>query len=714
MKKFCFAKDVKTAFEALAHPLAIYQFIDKHVVTIALSKGFCDLFGYEDQAEAYSEMDNNMYRYTHPEDVARIESAAFRFATEGGTYDVVYRSKTKNNPEYKIIHAIGKHVTTEEGVRLAHVWYLEEGKALPEQPSDSTLLKEALIENIKQSSLKNSGLYDHLTGLPNMMHFFDTAELTKRSIESRGEKAVIVLFDLKGMKFFNSRHGFAAGNALIKDVAGILKDTFGDENCCRIGGDSFSIITKRNGIERVIEGIFSKCQNLNDGNSVHLRTGVCEFDDESVSIGIACDRAKLASEIIRNTYNSQFCFFSSEMSKKLNKQNYIMSNLDRALEEKWIQVYYQPIVRAVTGRVCDEEALARWIDPVKGVIKPDNFIPFLEDSGQIYRLDLYVLDRIIEKIKTLQAEKLYIVPQSLNLSRSDFSSCDIVKEVCDRVDRAGISHNMISIEVTESIMGRDTEFMKSQIKKFKDLGFPVWLDDFGSEYASLDILQSVKFDVIKFDMSFMQRLDDVNGKIILTEMMRMATALGVDTVCEGVETEEQVEFLMEIGCSKLQGYYFLKAIPVEKILERYRTGKMIGFENPEESAYYEKLGRLNLYDLSVIANKEKDEFRNIFSTLPMCIVEVKDGKAWFLRSNRSYREFVKRFFNVTITKESTLVEDINFTHLVNGCLKDGTSAFYKETMPDGTVIHSFARRINENPITGRIALAVMVLTVKNE
>ena len=96
------------------------------------------------------------------------------------------------------------------------------------------------------------------------------------------------------------------------------------------------------------------------------------------------------------------------------------------------------------------------------------------------------------------------------------------------------------------------------------------------------------------------------------------------------------------------------------------------------------------------------------------IVEVKDGKAWFLRSNRSYREFVKRFFNVTITKKSTLVEDINFTHLVNGCLKDGTSAFYKETMPDGTVIHSFARRINENPITGRIALAVMVLTVKNE
>jgi len=712
MEKYSFTKDVKAAFEALAHPLAIYQFIDRRVVTIALSKGFCELFGYEDMAEAYNDMDNNMYRYTHPDDIARIESAAFRFATEGGTYDVVYRTRTKENPEYKIVHAIGKHVDT-DGVRLAHVWYLDEGNDVPEQPSDSVLLKEALIETIKQGNLKNSGHYDHLTGLPNMMHFFETAELTKRSIVSSGEKAVSLLFDMKGMKFFNSRHGFAAGNALIKDIAGLLKNTFGDENCCRMGGDCFAVITKRSGIEQVINKIFDDCQKINDGNSVHLRTGIYEFDDDYTSIGSACDRAKLASDVIRHSYGSGYCFFSEEMATNLNRQNYIMSNFDRALDEKWIQVCYQPIVRAVTGRVCDEEALARWVDPVRGTLKPDDFIPFLEDSGQIYRLDLYVLDRIIEKIKILEAEKLFIVPQSLNLSRSDFSSCDIVKEVCDRMDRAGISHNLISIEVTESIMGRDPEFMKSQIRKFQDLGFPVWLDDFGSEYASLEILQSVKFDLIKFDMSFMQRLGDINGRIILTEMMRMATALGVDTVCEGVETEDQVEFLMEIGCSKLQGFFFLRAIPVEQILERYRTGKMIGFENPKESAYYEKLGRVNLYDLSFLANEDKDEFRNIFNTLPMCIVEVFDGKAWFLRSNHSYREFTKRFFGVEITKKTTLVKDMNFMHLVDACLKDGSSAFYKETMPDGTVIHSFARMINHNPVTGRTALAVMVLTVKN-
>ena len=712
MDKYSFTKDVRSAIESLAHPLAIYQFIDRRVVTIALSRGFCDLFGYEDMSEAYHDMDYNMYKYTYPDDVARIESAAFRFATEGGTYDVVYRTRTKENDEYKIVHAIGKHVNA-DGVRLAHVWYLDEGEDVVEHPSENVLLRDALIATIKQGNIKDSGQYDHLTGLPFMMHFFETAELARRSIVEKGEKAAVIMLDMKGMKFFNSRHGFAAGNALIKDLATLLKNRFGDENCCRIGGDSFAVITSGKDIEKIVNDLFDSCQRINGGNSVYLRTGLYVFDDDYVSIGAACDRAKLACDSLKNTYGSKYRFFNEEMGKTLNRQNYIMSNFERALDERWIQVYYQPIVRAVTGRVCDEEALARWIDPVRGLIKPDDFIPFLEDSGQIYRLDLYVLDRIIEKIETLKKENLFIVPQSLNLSRSDFSSCDIVKEVCDRVDRAGLSHSLISIEVTESIMGHDLEFMKVQIKRFQDLGFHVWLDDFGSEYASLDVLQSVKFDLIKFDMSFMKRLDDINGKIILTEMMRMATALGVDTVCEGVETEEQVKFLMEIGCSKLQGFYFLNAIPVEKILERYRTGKMIGFENPEESSYYEKLGRVNLYDLSLIANEDKDEFRNIFNTLPMCIVEVFDGKAWFLRSNRSYREFVKRFFNVEITKKTTLVKDMNFMHLVDACLKDGSFAFYKETMPGGMVIHSFARKINENPVTGRTALAIMVLTVKN-
>ena len=230
----------------------------------------------------------------------------------------------------------------------------------------------------------------------------------------------------------------------------------------------------------------------------------------------------------------------------------------------------QPIIRAVNGRVCEEEALARWIDPVESFMSPADFIPTLEDAGLIYKLDLYVLEQVLEKMRRQAEIGLDVVPHSINLSRSDFDVCDILEEIRRRVDASGFGRDRITIEITESVIGRDFEFMKAQVERFQGLGFKVWMDDFGSGYSSLDVLQSIKFDLIKFDRSFMRKLNEGdNGRIVLTEMMRMAAALGVDTVCEGVETSDQVRFLREIGCSKLQGFHYGKPIPFEKIVEPY-------------------------------------------------------------------------------------------------------------------------------------------------
>ena len=246
-----------------------------------------------------------------------------------------------------------------------------------------------------------------------------------------------------------------------------------------------------------------------------------------------------------------------------------MANIDRAIQEKWIRVYYQPIVSAKDGKVCDEEALARWIDPTEGFLSPADFIPFLESAGLIYKLDLFVLEEALEKIRRRQEAGLEVVPQSINLSRSDFEGRDIVEEIRRRVDAAGVGHDMITVEITESIIGSNFEYMNEQVKRFRENGFAVWMDDFGSGYSSLDVLQSIEFDLIKFDMSFMRKLDQgENGKIILTELMRMASKLKLDTVCEGVEKEEHVSFLREIGCSKLQGYYFGKPAPYEPEAEQ--------------------------------------------------------------------------------------------------------------------------------------------------
>ncbi len=268
---------------------------------------------------------------------------------------------------------------------------------------------------------------------------------------------------------------------------------------------------------------------------------------------------------------SSICFFiflrtySREQREIERKRQYLIENIDRAITERWIQVYYQPIVSTADETVCDEEALARWKDPVEGFMSPDDFIPILEQNGLLYKLDLCVLDQVLGKIRRKTEAGVPVVPQSINISRSDFDSCDIVEEIRKRVDAVGVPRKMISIEITESVIGGDFDFIREQIIRFRSLGFPVWMDDFGSGYSTLNVLQSIPFDLIKFEMSFMKRLHEGDrGKIILTDMMRMASTLHAETICEGVETEAQMRFLQEIGCTKMQGYYFGKPVPEEK------------------------------------------------------------------------------------------------------------------------------------------------------
>ncbi|MBR0367004.1 MAG: EAL domain-containing protein [Clostridia bacterium] len=437
-----------------------------------------------------------------------------------------------------------------------------------------------------------------------------------------------------------------------------------------------------------------------------------------VPVSTACDRAKIACDALKGAYGSGFNYYSRALKEEAEKKQHILENLDRAISEGWIQVYYQPIVRAVTEKVCDEEALSRWIDPVRGFLSPGDFIPVLEDAGLIYKLDLYVLEQVLQKINAQKASGFHIVPHSINLSRSDFDACDIVEEIRARVDAARVPRDRITIEITESIIGGDFDFMKTQVERFQALGFPVWMDDFGSGYSSLDVLQSIKFNLLKFDMGFMRKLDEGDsGKIILTELMKMVTSLGVDTICEGVETAAQVHFLQEIGCCKLQGFYFNKPIPLDQLLERYAKGNQIGYENPEESAYYESIGRVNLYDLGVIANEDQNAFHNFFNTLPMGIIEVKGGAVRFVRTNRSYRDFMKRFFRFDPGMQSEARPiplsgpGAPFMRLVQDCCKNGGRAFSDEQMSDGSTVHAFARKIGANPVTGAAAAAVAVLSI---
>ena len=719
MDRYQFSDAERKTLEKLRAPLAVYQFLNKRVTTLLLSDGFLDLFGLNNREKAMYLMDHNMYEMTHPDDKARAAEEAIRFATQGGRYDLIYRSRLySSGEEYRIIHSKGEHVEADDGTRLAYIWYTDEGPYSSDADSAAGFV---LRRSLQEKGADEAGNYDNLTGLPTMAFFFELVNQWRREHRGGSGRASMLYMNLCGMKHYNRKFGFTEGDNLLRRFSGILDRAFGHENCSRFGSDHFCAFTQEEDIERILEGIFSEFRTDKAGPSLPVRVGVYSETQGMLGVSAECDRAKYACDTIQNIRVSGYRYFNNTMLADAEKRHYFIDNLNKALKEGSIQVYYQPLIRAANGKVCHEEALARWVDPVKGIISPHEFIPVLEESNLIYKLDLYLVEQILEKITIQQQEGLYVVPMSVNLSRSDFDTCDIVEEIRRRVDAAGVSHSLLCIEVTESAVGKDFEYMKLQIERFRELGFRVWMDDFGSGYSALDMLHSIHFDTIKFDLLFMKQFGVSNkSKVLLTELIRMVISLGMDTVCEGVETKEQADFLHEVGCTMMQGYYFCRPITLDMILDRYRKGVQIGFENPDESDYYAAIGKVNLYDLTVFSNDDEEVFEHYFNTIPMAILESTAEHYKLVRCNSSYRGFLVKLFGYFPLGKTVNIEEgdgvtgRSFLNAIRECAEKGCKILIEEKLPGDSVIHAFLKNIARNPVTGKCALAVAILKVEKD
>ena len=401
-----------------------------------------------------------------------------------------------------------------------------------------------------------------------MTYFFEISSPRKETIAKNAGKPSVLFITLHGLKAFNQKQGFSEGNHFLQAFAQLLAQHFDRENCCRLGGGHFSVIADGTNIDDKLRSLIENCKNLNTTGGIHPHIGIYTYENDDVNINMACDRAKLACDSLEDNRTAGIARYDQKIKHEEENHRYILENLNKAIAERWITVYYQPIVRTVNEKVCDEEALARWIDPVKGFLSPADFIPVLEEEKLIYKLDLYMLERVIEKMKYLESQNIPVIPQSINLSRSDFEVCDMVTEITNRVRAAGISPELLVIEITETVHGVDYDFLNEQIRRFHEAGFKVWMDDFGAGFSTLDVLQDFDFDLIKLDMHFIQSFgNNRKNPIIIRKIIEMADALGIDTLAEGVETEDHMKFLEEIGCDRLQGYYFSKPLPYDEVMK---------------------------------------------------------------------------------------------------------------------------------------------------
>ena len=558
--------------------------------------------------------------------------------------------------------------------------------------------------------------YDNLTGILSMEYFMMLAESGRKRFLREGYDTAILFINLARLRDFNYRYGMAEGDELLKTIAKTLAKLFGKDNCGRIRGDHFAIFTVSEGLEDKLGELFMITKGLNDGKTVSMMVGVYLNSIEEVSISIALDRAKMACEHIKGSKESHYRFFSEKLLEQSQRRRYIIENIGKALEHGWITVYHQPVVRSANGRVSAEEALARWNDPKYGMIPPSEFVPILEETKLTYKLDLFVVDQIIKKMKMQKDAGLYLVTESVNLSRSDFDCCDMVEEIKKRMDEAGLEHKLLATEISEEMLCDDFHYVKIQIERFRELGFKVWLDGYGSGHMSPELLQKIGFDLFKLDMSYVTQMDkSKKSKRVMTEMVKLAAALGVDTAAIGVEDKKQADFLCEIGCIKHQGYYYCRPIPLFELFGRYENGTSIGFENPLEAGYYDAISRINLYDLSSAPSDETslDEY---FNTMPMSVLEVTKEGIKVRRGNKSHREFIVSHFPVLDDgKEIQYFKDFIkgpgsiFMSAARQCAKDGKRVVVEERTPVGDSMHVLIRRIARNPVNGNVAILAIVL-----
>ena len=439
--------------------------------------------------------------------------------------------------------------------KYGNIKYIEDYGRYSEDTEDGPVCY-AFLSDLEQ-------IPDLLTGLLNRTSFLNLAEKFVKEGIQKGTVPVLINFNLSGMKGFNARHGIKEGDILLCEFADILRKYFPEENCARFGEDRFFAFSENIAIEDKLNDIIQDMYGANGGRTLPVKIGICNVK-EGMSVHQACDYARMACEAQKVQYGSRFGSFNEKMAQRYVKAEYILSHFDQALDEGWIHLYLQPVVRTLSERVCGYEALARWIDPVYGFISPGDFVPILEDSGLSYRLDTFIIKRVAE----FQARNKNIgnplVPVSVNISRSDFDSCSPVDVIIESLEEYDLRRNSICVEITETALINNMELIKQEITRFNESGIEVWMDDFGSGFSSLNLLKDYQFDEIKIDMLFLRDFSE-KSRIIMKMAVKMAKELGIHTLAEGVETEEQIEFLKSIGCEKIQGYYYSKPLPVNEV-----------------------------------------------------------------------------------------------------------------------------------------------------
>lgn len=487
-----------------------------------------------------------------------------------------FLDELKNDKELSLIPVI---VTTQNESEDDEIAALSHGATdfVPKPYRPQVILHriKSLITFKENSAIVSQVKYDKLTGLYSKNFFYRKAnELIS---ENPNKKYSIICTNIENFKLYNDIFGLKKGDELLRNIAdNIRKHAPKNTICGRYEADRFLLIREREQEKHDRELFFNTQIPLID-NNVILKWGIYEINDKSISIEQSCDRALLAVDSIKGQYNIHFALYDDVMREKMIREKAITDVMEKAIEENQFIVYLQPKYDLNNDTMAGAEALVRWIHPTWGFMSPAEFIPLFEKNGFITSLDLYVWERALQYLQEFKLKGYPMLPISVNVSRADIYQTDIVKKLLDLTKKYDIEPKYLHLEITETAYAEDPGKIIETVEILKAHGFILEMDDFGSGYSSLNMLNDMKLDILKLDTKFIQsEMSKPISRSILRFIINLAHWMGLTVVAEGVETADQVQRLRNISCDYVQGYFFSRPIPkadFEELLKAHKCHK---------------------------------------------------------------------------------------------------------------------------------------------
>lgn len=494
------------------------------------------------------------------------------------------------------------------------------------------VLLQFRIKNAIDKSRMIMAERDAITGLYTKFKFYRAV----RSLlsEETEETFAFARFDIDRFKMINNFYGIKEGDRVLQSVASELRKistVFDKFVYGRLENDVFAVCMpfQEENVELLVNALQINLRKVNKDYNIKISCGVYVISDDSLDVSEMYDRAFLAAKSCKGKFVQSIAYYNDSMIEDMRQEQFIINEVNRAIDEEQFEVYLQPKINLVTDRSYGAEALVRWNHPEKGMISPGEFIPVYERNGIIGRLDQYMWRHVCKLLRRWLDEGKKPNPISVNVSRVNIYNPQLVQIFKKLITEYQIPAELLNLELTESAFMEDQDLIMKTMSSLHQLGFKIMMDDFGSGYSSLNVLKDMEVDYLKVDMKFLQD-QEFNGKgeKVLTSVIRMAKWLHLPSIVEGVETLEQVDFLKCIGCEYAQGFYYAKPMPIADYEKFVAKEEAMGAKTSADE---------NMAIVNELWNTRSSVSR-LFDMLetPIAVYEFRNEKLELLRTNTRY------------------------------------------------------------------------------